>query len=75
MFGKPRAVHASVEDREIRCLVCGGDRFLQRTVKLNTSGMEFLDLGWANQSSLGLICISCGYLHEFVGDYVTLREA
>jgi hypothetical protein len=34
----------------LSCLVCGGQAFTRREVKLNTSGMSFLGLGWANRS-------------------------
>lgn len=59
---------------EFTCLVCEGREFASREIKLNTTGMEFFDLGWANRSSLGVICVSCGYVHEFVGDAVEFRE-
>ena len=36
--------------------------------------MEPQDLGWANQSSLGLVHAACGYVHEFVGDAGELWE-
>ena len=60
-----------------RCLVCGGGEFWDREVMLNSSGMEFFNMAWANQSALGLLCATCGYVHEFVGDEVALwdREA
>lgn len=69
---EPRLV--TVHGRALRCLVCGGDEFWDREVKLNSSGMEFFNLAWANQSALGVLCASCGYVHEFVGDAVSLWE-
>jgi predicted nucleic-acid-binding Zn-ribbon protein len=68
-------VTATVGDRTIACLVCGGGTFWDREIKLNTTGMEFFDLAWANASALGLVCVRCGYVHEFVGDSVQLWEA
>jgi predicted nucleic-acid-binding Zn-ribbon protein len=70
---RAQPVRAWVQDNPLACLVCGADEFLEREVKLNTSGMEFLDLAWANQSALGLVCTGCGYLHEFVGDTVRVQ--
>ncbi|MFI9046098.1 hypothetical protein [Streptomyces sp. NPDC053427] len=35
-------------------------------MKLNSSGMEFMSMGWANESATGLICWHCGYVHLFV---------
>ncbi|WP_424862800.1 hypothetical protein [Streptomyces sp. MMS24-I29] len=35
-------------------------------MKLNSTGMEFLNFGWANESATGLICWDCGYVQLFV---------
>jgi hypothetical protein len=51
-----------------QCLVCHGRQFLDREVQINTSGAEFFNMGWANQSATGLVCQQCGYLHTFVSD-------
>jgi len=48
------------------CTVCGGSLFVDREIKLNTSGAEFFNMGWANESGIGLVCEGCGYLHTFV---------
>jgi hypothetical protein len=66
---------ATVNGQVFRCLVCRGGLFSTRSVKLNTAGMEFFDLAWANKSSLGLICHNCGYLHEFLGDAVEVWDS
>ncbi len=34
---------------------------------MNTTGMELLNMAWVNQSSTGVVCAACGYVHEFVG--------
>lgn len=62
----------TVMRRALSCLVCRGQLFFDREVKMNTSGMEFFNLGWANQSAIGLICAHCGYVHEFMGNTVEL---
>lgn len=72
IFRKREPSLVTVHNRPLRCLVCGHETFWDRDVKLNSTGMELLDLGWANRSALGLICASCGYVHEFVGDAVAL---
>jgi predicted nucleic-acid-binding Zn-ribbon protein len=66
---------ATVHNRPLRCLVCGNATFWDREIKLNSTGMELLDLGWANRSAVGLICADCGFVHEFVGDAVALWES
>lgn len=55
-----------VAGRQLACVVCGGDRFAYREVKLNTTGLTFFDLDWLNRSGTGAICVGCGYLHTFV---------
>ncbi|MEU4681061.1 hypothetical protein [Micromonospora sp. NPDC023737] len=65
---------ATINGEIFRCVVCQGGLFTSRTIKLNTGVMEFLDMAWANKSSLGLICTNCGYVHEFLGDAVRLRD-
>ncbi|MEI2703501.1 MAG: hypothetical protein V9E83_14020 [Baekduia sp.] len=74
MWGERKAVAAEIGGRGLACLVCGGGEFVSREVKLNTSGFELLDLAWANESATGLVCTSCGYVHEFVGSALVLRD-
>jgi hypothetical protein len=50
------------------CLNCGDTSFTRREVKLNTSGMSFAGLDWANKSGDGYICNACGFLHTFALD-------
>jgi predicted nucleic-acid-binding Zn-ribbon protein len=52
---------------EFRCLVCGGVKFKQREIKMNTTGMSLLNLDFANRSATGVICASCGFVHMFAG--------
>ena len=63
-----------VLDRRLTCLVCGGGAFGYREVLLNTSGMTFLGMDWANRSAVGAVCTSCGFVHEFLGDKLEWRE-
>ncbi|MFI9291284.1 hypothetical protein [Streptomyces gardneri] len=70
-----KPVHAAVGEKKVRCLICGGDVFREREVKLNSTGMEFFNMAWANESATGLICRSCGYVHLFVRGSLTLYRA
>ncbi|MGW7056710.1 hypothetical protein [Streptomyces sp. NPDC054887] len=70
-----KPVHASVEDIWIACHVCDEDLFRVREVKLNSFGMEFLNLAWADESATGLICAHCGYVHLFVNRNIRLYRA
>jgi hypothetical protein len=60
--------------RQLACLVCGEGDFGYREVKLNTSGMSFMNLYWANRSGTGCICSACGFVHTFFGP-VEWRDA
>jgi hypothetical protein len=61
----PRDRTVMLGDVALRCLVCGGGEFAGGSAKLNTSGMEFLDLGWANRSASTFTCDRCGFIHYF----------
>ena len=56
-------------------MICRSDRFRDREVKLNSSGLEFLNLAWANESGTALICWHCGYVHTFVNRDLKLYRA
>lgn len=72
LFKKAQPVTATINDKPFTCLVCGSTGFWDREVKLNSTGAELLNAGWANQSVTGLICASCGYVHEFASDALQL---
>jgi hypothetical protein len=52
--------------RDIRCVHCGGDSFALRTALLNTPGMTFFDLDWANRTATVLVCAQCSRLEWFL---------
>jgi hypothetical protein len=58
----------------LHCLVCRGQLFTDREIKLNTSGMEFLGMEWANRSGTALICDRCGFVHTFAGNEFELWD-
>jgi hypothetical protein len=64
-----------VGDRRLACLVCGEGAFAYRRVLLNTAGMTYLGIDWANRAAVGAICRGCGFVHEFLSDQVTWRAA
>ncbi|WP_055699393.1 hypothetical protein [Streptomyces silaceus] len=71
----PRPVRAAVGGAWINCQVCKGDLFRERDVKLNSFGMEFMKMAWADESATGLICWRCGYVHLFVNPEISLYWA
>ncbi|MDI3402404.1 hypothetical protein [Streptomyces cavernicola] len=70
-----KTVRAALNDVWFTCRVCEGDLFRRREVLLNSSGMEFMKLAWANESATGLICLSCGYVHLFTGGGIKIHAA
>lgn len=69
-MAKRHARRASVLGRPLGCVVCQGDAFYSREIKLQTTGMTFFDLDWANESAEGVVCLACGYVHTFAGSRV-----
>ena len=49
------------------CLICGYDRFFKREAQLNTPGMTFFKLDWANATGEVHACGRCGFIHWFLG--------
>ncbi|MFI6049231.1 hypothetical protein ACIBCO_03965 [Streptomyces violascens] len=69
-----KPVRAAIGNVRVKCIFCQGDEFREREVKLNSSGMEFMNFGWANESASGLICWNCGYVHLFVNKDLKLYQ-
>jgi len=63
-----------VAGRTLRCLICSGTAFARREVKMNTTGMSFMNLDWANRSGVGAVCRTCGYVHTFLGGDLEWRR-
>jgi hypothetical protein len=45
-----------------------GERFIEGRVQLNTAGLTFLNLDWANRPAATLACVDCGRLEWFLAD-------
>ncbi|MFF1447762.1 hypothetical protein ACFVYF_06360 [Streptomyces sp. NPDC058274] len=71
----PKPVRAAIGDHWITCQVCKSDRFRGRGIKLNSTGMEFMKLAWADETATGLICWQCGYVHLFANSALQLYRA
>lgn len=55
-----------IEGRTVTCSHCGGEEFDRSDAQLNTAGLSFLGLDWANRSATVLACKRCGHLEWFI---------
>ncbi|MEI8010927.1 MAG: hypothetical protein WCI27_00400 [Candidatus Omnitrophota bacterium] len=55
-----------INGQKLKCSVCGEGQFSKRSSLLNTRGLTFLKLDWANQSADNYICEKCGYIMWFI---------
>jgi uncharacterized protein len=55
-----------ITGKSIICPHCGNDRFDKKSALLNTAGLTFLNLDWANRSATVLVCKKCGYIQWFM---------
>lgn len=53
-------------ENPVICSHCGGQRFEKSTALLNSRGLTFLDLDWANAEADIFICKKCGHIEWFV---------
>jgi predicted nucleic-acid-binding Zn-ribbon protein len=54
-----------IQGKNITCPHCGNDQFEQRFILLNTPGMTFFNLDWANRTASVLACTRCSHLQWF----------
>lgn len=54
-----------VAGREVRCPHCGNDTFAEGEALLNTVGMTFFHLDWANKTASTLMCAECSRIEWF----------
>ena len=55
-----------ISGKPISCPQCGHNQFDQGSALLNTPGMTFLELDWANRTATILACKQCGRLEWFL---------
>ena len=66
MAQKPEARKHSIKGHQLSCPVCENDTFWTRETLMNTKGMTFLKLDWANKQAQNFVCDNCGYVHWFL---------
>lgn len=55
-----------IQGKPIICPHCGHDQFDQAVALLNTPGMTFFDLDWANRTATILSCRHCSRIEWFL---------
>ncbi|HUS87177.1 MAG TPA: hypothetical protein VMW76_08055 [Bacteroidales bacterium] len=58
----------TIKGVRLTCPVCSHSRFLTRETLMNTPGLTFLGLEWANRTAQNYICENCGYILWFMDD-------
>jgi hypothetical protein len=64
----PDGERYTVAGKLVSCNHCAADRFVEGRAQLNSAGLTFLNLDWANRSAATLTCTSCGHIHWFLAD-------
>ena len=64
----PTGERYTVAGKDVTCPHCSRDRFVEGRAQLNTAGMTFFNLDWANRSAATLTCTSCGRIEWFLAD-------
>ncbi len=67
MGSEPTGDAFEVAGKPVRCLHCG-HHFVEGRAQLNTAGLSFLNLDWANKTAATLACVGCGRIEWFLAD-------
>ena len=59
------AAPRTILGKPLICPVCGHNEFWRRQTLMNTPGMTFFGVEWANKRADNLICDACGYIYWF----------
>jgi predicted RNA-binding Zn-ribbon protein involved in translation (DUF1610 family) len=55
-----------VKGHPLECTICKHQLFWTRETLLNTPGMTFFGLEWANKSATNYVCDNCGFVMWFI---------
>ena len=64
----PSGERYTVAGKVVTCTHCSHDFFVEGRAQLNTAGMSFMNLDWANRSAATLTCTRCGRIEWFLSD-------
>ncbi len=57
-----------VGGKPVKCPHCGKKIFEHRAILLNTPGLTFFGVEWANKTAAVLACTSCGQIQWFANE-------
>ena len=63
------------EGKTVTCPHCGNIHFSEGTAMLNTPGLTFIGLDWANRSATVLICKQCSRIEWFLKKPKVIRRS
>ncbi|MBN1198196.1 MAG: hypothetical protein JXA23_02510 [Bacteroidales bacterium] len=66
MNKQKEAAEYTVSGHKLECPVCHHTKFTTRRTLMNTAGMTFLGIEWANREATNYICGKCGYVMWFM---------
>ena len=66
MAKKSESKERIIKGNKLECPICHHDKFWTRETLMNTPGMTFFGLDWANKAAKNYICDSCGYVNWFL---------
>lgn len=55
-----------IAGKQLSCPHCGHDQFWRRSTLMNTRGLSFFGLEWANKEAENYVCDRCGYVFWFM---------
>ena len=67
-MGKTREVKERITPtgKKLECPICKSTLFWTRTTLMNTVGLSFFNLDWANKNATNYVCDKCGYVYWFL---------
>lgn len=60
-----RIICVGEQEIQLKCPICGCEEFYDRATLLNTAGMTYLGLDWANDEATNYVCRDCSYIFWF----------
>ena len=64
----PTGERYTVAGLSVTCRHCKGDKFVEGRALLNSAGMTFFNLDWADRNAAILTCTACGHIEWFLAD-------